>query len=394
MLERTSAAPRQPRGPVLGWSSVFAARLPRALPHVMQLPHRRLTTSGRAALWQALAGLELGPEGQVLVPTYHCPTLVAPVVALGLRPVFYPIDGDGLPALSLMAQGRRAQAGAMIVPHYFGRARSLAAVRRWCDAHGTVLIEDCAHAFFGMAGERPVGAWGDFATASLTKFLPVPEAGLLASAHGPLRPTALRGPGMRQQLKACLEVLERRPEGGLGGAMVALLQRLRSGAKTQRPVAAPAAPAGADADSKAMMRACDMARVAQRPTWPATALARGLPLGGSVQRRRANFDLYAEQLAAMPGTRALWPGQAGAAVPYVYPLWVDEPESLYADLRRRGMAVLRWDRIWPGTPVLAGDHGPLWSRHVLQLLCHQDLASTDILRTAQAIRRHAGAAAP
>ncbi|MBK9574239.1 MAG: DegT/DnrJ/EryC1/StrS family aminotransferase [Rhodoferax sp.] len=53
------------------------------------------------------------------------------------------------------------------------------------------MIEDCAHCFFGQAGERPIGAWGDFATASLTKFFPVPEGGLLASSSRPLPGLAL-----------------------------------------------------------------------------------------------------------------------------------------------------------------------------------------------------------
>ena len=37
-----------------------------------------------------------------------------------------------------------------------------AEVRAWCDAQSIALIEDCAHSFFGTAGNRPVGAWGDY----------------------------------------------------------------------------------------------------------------------------------------------------------------------------------------------------------------------------------------
>jgi perosamine synthetase len=34
---------------------------------------------------------------------------------------------------------------------------------------------------------------------------------------------------------------------------------------------------------------------------------------------------------------------------------------------------------------LRGDIGPLWSHHVLQLLCHQDLNTADVDHTAQAV---------
>jgi hypothetical protein len=73
-------------------------------------------------------------------------------------------------------------------------------------------------------------------------------------------------------------------------------------------------------------------------------------------------------------------------VPYVFPLWVDDADRVYQALRGLGAPVFRWDRIWPGTPHLPGDVGPLWSRHVLQLLCHQDLDARDVARVVSAVR--------
>ena len=64
---------------------------------------------------------------------------------------------------------------------------------------------------------------------------------------------------------------------------------------------------------------------------------------------------------------------------------VDDADRIYHALKAQALPVFRWDRIWPGTPRLKGDVGPLWSQHVLQLLCHQDLSVADIERTALAI---------
>src|SRR5665647_522848 len=113
--------------------------------------------------------------------------MVAPVLLAGLNVACFGIHGDGLPKLDTIDAAIASQSKAMLVSHYFGLPNSLAEVRQWCDEHGVALIEDCAHCYFGEAGERPVGAWGDFAAASLSKFLPVPEGGLLASAHRPIK---------------------------------------------------------------------------------------------------------------------------------------------------------------------------------------------------------------
>ena len=67
-------------------------------------------------------------------------------------------------------------------------------------------------------------------------------------------------------------------------------------------------------------------------------------------------------------------------------LVVDEPDAVYAALREGGHAVLRWDLRWTEATTGERDCGPAWSRHVLQLLCHQDLTPSQIDRTAAFLR--------
>ena len=167
------------------------------------LAHAAFTTSGRAAIYQALLQLKLPAGSTVLVPTYHCPTMVAPVPLANLNVAYFGLHADGLPDLGSIDTATATRSRAMIVSHYFGLARSLAEVRQWCDQHGIALIEDCAHCYFGEAGARPVGAWGDYSTASLSKFFPVSERGVLASAHRPITDLRLTPPGLKAQLKWC-----------------------------------------------------------------------------------------------------------------------------------------------------------------------------------------------
>jgi selenocysteine lyase/cysteine desulfurase len=376
-----------PKGPVLDWASL---RGPAAagLPGLEQAPHRLYTTSGRAALYQALQQMKLPAGSVVLVPTYHCPTMVAPIVQAGHKPVFFAINANGLPALDAIAETVRRQARAIIVAHYFGIAQSLASVRAWCDANQILLIEDCAHCLFGQAGERLVGQWGDYATASLTKFLPVPEAGLLASYHHAV-PAALPSQGAVAQIKGWVDTLERahradrlRGLGWLLGSLLALKNRGATrpqGPSVHQPVSA------AQISVAQAVSDCDMSRTGLAPLALARWLIRWLPRSRIVARRQANGAQLREALAGMKGAHVL-PGGHSPGAPYALPVWVNDAERVYQALRQQGIAVFRWDHCWPGTPKDPSDQGPLWSQHVLQLLVHQDLDSTDLARTASALR--------
>jgi selenocysteine lyase/cysteine desulfurase len=160
---------RAPARPGLGGLRRRAARAPASIDeHGGNIVY---TTSGRAAIALALRAVGCKAGDRVLVPTYHCPTMIAPVVRLGAVPEFYPLTASGAPSMSFLARHGRG-VRAMLVAHYFGFPQPLGQLRGFCDANGIAMIEDCAHAFFGVVDGRPVGAWGDVAIASATKFFP------------------------------------------------------------------------------------------------------------------------------------------------------------------------------------------------------------------------------
>lgn len=379
--------PPLPRGPVLDWSSFQRVDAP-GVPSIESLAHTAFTTSGRAAIYQALLQLKLPAGSTVLVPTYHCPTMVAPVLLAQLEVAYFGLQPNGLPDLGGIPAELANKSRAMLVSHYFGLANSLADVRKWCDTHGIALIEDCAHCYFGEAGDRTVGAWGDFSTASLSKFLPVPEAGLLASALHPIKPMDLAKPNLKAQVKGWVDVIELATRYQRLAGIRPVLASLFKFKNARSPQAQAHTEATAPAPAANMMRDCDMDRIGQTPLWASMALKSMLPRGRIIARRQRNFSRYIPYFVDTPGARPLFanlPAAAERAAPYVFPLWVDKPEAVYQALRRMELPVFRWDRIWPGTPTIAGDVGLLWSHHVLQLLCHQDLDDADIDRTAQAI---------
>ena len=372
-----------PRRPVLGWTS-FQGPARSSAPNLSRRDRRLPTTSGRAAILLALEALKVGPGDRVLVPTYHCPTMISPVIACGATPQFYAIGPHGEARLEgLPCEGAKA----ILAAHFFGQPQAMSALRRWCDSHGVALIEDCAHAMFGRSEGRDIGSWGDLAICSLTKFLPVSEGGCLVDNRAAGTPLpALKPAGTGTALRAWVDMLDlgtrhaRLP--GLNRSVQGALGVLRLAAKLGRPARRQASQA-ADADQAAEHepdrdRQLDLARARRALAAPCRWWCAHAPSGRNVQRRRHNHTLLLQGLSGLAKLRPLHLPWSDDAVPYALPLWVDVPDPGYAELRRLGMPVARWDRPWPGVPALEGDQGPMWSHHVVQVLCHQDLDDADV----------------
>ena len=379
-----------PKRPVLDWADLRSLR-DSPLPSLADLPHQQLTTSGRAAIYHALRLAAPEPGSPVLVPTYHCPTMIAPVVLSGHEPVFYPIDHDGHPLLEAISLTDARRARCILAPHYFGITRSFAELRAWCDATETLLIEDCAHAFYGIAGDRPVGTWGDYATASLTKFFPILEGGLLASARRPVPSLPLRKQPFKSELKAVFDLAHISTEHGRLQALRPAIEALRKSRKSaapppETPSPKDISPDPASTSPSAAMQDSDMARIELSPLASTRWILKRHPQDTACARRQVLFTRYAAALHDLPGARPMHAGVPARMAPYAFPLWVDDAEAVYQALRLAGVPVYRWDRVWPGTPELREDQGPIWRTHVLQLLCHQSLSDEEIAWTLTTIQ--------
>ena len=91
-----------------------------------------------------------------------------------------------------------------------------------------------------------------------------------------------------------------------------------------------------------------------RPAAIARFIVRRANRSQIVDRRRKNHQLLAEGLAGVDGLSVLAPTLPDNAVPYVFPIWVEQPERSYHALRLAGVPVFRWDILWPGVPADAG----------------------------------------
>ena len=369
-----------PRLPILGWSTF--SRVKAALPPcVLDLPEVVFTTSGRAAIALALRELGVGRDAAVLLPTYHCTTMVAPAVAVGAKPVFYPLTDQGAPELGALEGLDTTGIKAMLAAHFFGIPQPLRGVREFCDRRGIKLIEDCAHALFGEADGAPVGTWGDLAISSLTKFYPVPVGGALISARRKLSHVSLSSQGLVAEFKCLGHAVESGAEfsrlTGLNTPL-SLLFSLRGRSRERKPPNGNTAKHENGHGPRDFLADLDRRLIDSRPTRVCLAIVRMSNRPRIFLRRRENYQRLARALSSVSGARPLVPLLPPTAAPYVFPLWVDNPDPLYKAMRETRFPVFRWDWLWPDTPRIEGDPGMLWSKHVLQLACHQDLEPTDI----------------
>ena len=138
------------------------------------------TINARSALKIGLMSMQLNIGDEILVPSYHCPVMIYPIVDLGYKPVFYNINKDCSVDIKDFKKKITNRTKATIVVHFFGfPSSSLFEICSICNANNIYLIEDCAHAFYGYCGTLPIGSIGDFSIVSLYKFFPVCHGGFL-----------------------------------------------------------------------------------------------------------------------------------------------------------------------------------------------------------------------
>lgn len=149
----------------------------------------RATASGRDAHDLILQALGIGPGDEIVIPAYTLGELVDRMVGHGLRPVAADVDLDSYCVTpQTVAAAITPRTRAVVALHCFGAPCDLPGIVAVAARHGLPVIEDCAHAFGAVLGERPVGSLGRAALFSLEVAKPVATfgGGLIATADADL----------------------------------------------------------------------------------------------------------------------------------------------------------------------------------------------------------------
>ena len=140
--------------------------------------------SGTAALHLALEAIGIGPEDEVIVPTWTFTASAEVVRYLGARPVLVDVRADDLNVdARLVEAALTARTRAIIGVDIGGRPCDWQHLREIARARDIVLIDDAAHALPASLRGRRIGTWADITAFSFyaTKTLTTGEGGMLVT---------------------------------------------------------------------------------------------------------------------------------------------------------------------------------------------------------------------
>ena len=145
--------------------------------------HAVAVSSCTAALHLTLAGLNIGPGDEVIVPTLTFCSTANVVVHLGAKPVLVDVADDGQLCLESVSRALTAKTRAIVPVHYGGQACHLREILEFAECCGIPVIEDAAHAAGTMYEDRRIGTHGRATCFSFyaTKNMTTGEGGMITT---------------------------------------------------------------------------------------------------------------------------------------------------------------------------------------------------------------------
>lgn len=327
--------------------------------------------SATAALAHAYKGLGIENGAGILIPAYHCGTMVEPALWLNAEIAFYRLRSD----LHIDLEDAERRIGpntkALLITHYFGFPQPLESISAFCRRHNLALIEDCAHAFFGQCQGITLGSAGDFSVTSTTKFFPTVEGGLLHSKRDTQAGCCVKNRPVSEQLKKGFDGLQTAIRyGRLKGMrpVLALVQWLANRARI--------VPAWRSTDhhGQSQYRWFGPDLVGFSGCLFSQAVLRLSGKGRAAVKRRENYLYLLRNLGRLSRGRPLYPTLPEGVVPYVFPLLIDFPQQDFSKLKLEGVPIWRWEELAETDCPVSDDY----RLRLLQLPCHQELRQHEL----------------
>ncbi|MHA1423762.1 MAG: DegT/DnrJ/EryC1/StrS family aminotransferase [Candidatus Thorarchaeota archaeon] len=138
------------------------AEFEEGLAKYLGLKHCIVLNSGGSALHASMSAHNIGPNDEVIIPSFSfIATAYAPLY-VGAKPVFADIEDE---TFGLDPEDVKRKIGpktkAIMPMHYGGTACRIAELREIADENNLMLVEDAAQAFGGKFGSRYLGTFGD-----------------------------------------------------------------------------------------------------------------------------------------------------------------------------------------------------------------------------------------
>lgn len=334
--------------------------------------HSEFFVNARTALAQALISASVNDDTSVLIPAYHCGSMVEPALWLNTEVLLYQVNSDLTPHephLEQLISTAQKPVRALLLPHYFGFPQQIDHWVSFCQKHQLILIEDCAHAFFGTYQTQPIGSKGEYAIASARKFFGCVDGGILIR-KSTNTVNRYQLPNISVQIKSALTLLMRSAGAGGLGRFGKILNKVDQW-RTKQP---------------AVIGTSIVSSSTQSWEWfnPDLVTRQGQPLSKwliqhgcfqtIINARRNNYRHLLDGISSIASLEPLFPNLPDHVVPYMFPALLTSGEADFDRLKRAGIPLWRWEE-------LADSDCSVSQRYRLQLLhipCHQNMKKVDI----------------
>lgn len=393
--ERTIAIRPPPSFPQLRWRNLRRDGHATSWRGLEDSSRIRLTHSGRAAIYQYCMHLRASgsatPRNVVLVPSFHCPTVVDPILHAGYEVRFYAIERTLNVVRDDFLRKLDQRVAAAVFIRYFGITEMDEELVAACRAAGAKVIEDSCHSFLRADPVGLASSQADAIVYSFWKMVPSLVGGgvLVRAPQEPMHWPQQHAPRLDDRWARGKELARQ-----LLHSQIELADGLR--ASKAESIDEPLAPVVRKPAAEAYPydRAAACWRMPLSTRW----ILESADLQRVIVERRRNYDVLQRALNFSSHLYPLRERLPTWACPWGFPVILAKRTERDYLIRARGVPVFTFGEVLH--PLLftlhAGEHSMLDdSRYladsVLGLANHQDLREQDMVRYASLINEFTAA---
>jgi perosamine synthetase len=124
-------------------------------------------SNGSDALDLAFRAIDLKPGDEVILPSFTIISCLAPILRMGLVPVFIDADSETWNMdIKALPRALTKKTKAILAVHIYGLAADMDPILKFANEHNLLVIEDSAEAHGLFYKGRPCGSMGDVSTFS------------------------------------------------------------------------------------------------------------------------------------------------------------------------------------------------------------------------------------
>jgi perosamine synthetase len=335
----------------------------------------------RNAIYHGLAALGIRAGENVLVPSFHCTSVVEPILKYGGEVKFYNVGLNLKPDFTDIKSKIDGKTRAILAVHYFGFPQPIRQFRELCQEHGLYLIEDCAHVLAGRSSEgTALGDYGDISIFSWRKFLPLYDGGQLV-INNPKVTVKVDWEKANAffSLKVAKNTLDKlivdSSLGQLGwpAAFWTLPSSfIRRWLSLHSHIASAVKLNSFDLEFDPASANLRMSSLSRR-------ILRHTKITDVVEKRRTNYKRVCAEIRNMAGIAPVYPNLPENTCPWVFPLLVHEVKDLHLVLRERGIPATTWSGvIHASLPLEQFPNAQFLYENLVFLPIHQSMDKCDL----------------